>query len=158
MNYKKLDQSTNFARRKVLLATVAELGYTYISEALIELYKIHSLRKVAKILGWHVSFVRRHLTNWKVERRPRGGKHGGLQSGEMVANEDTSITEIAQELGVSPERARQILHDAIVHFRKNWIEMYGNYNRGLSDREFFDRYCVGVMSGKDSGIVDYFGE
>ena len=158
MNYKKLDQSVKFKRQEEMLKKVGELGYTYISEALVELYKTNSLREMAKILGWHVSFVRRHLTNWKVERRPRGGKHGGLQSGEMVANEDTSITEIAQELEVTPERARQILHNAIVHFRRNWIQMYGIYDRGLSDREFFDRYAVGAGSGKDGRVVDYFGE
>ena len=106
MNYKKLDQSVKFKHQEEMLEKVVELGYTYISEALIELYRVNSLRKTAKILGWHVSFVRRHLTNWGIERRPRGGTHGGLQSGEMVANEDMSITEIAQELGVTPERAR----------------------------------------------------
>jgi len=154
MNYKKLDQSVKFNHQEELMEKIEALGYTYISEALIELYRTNSLRKVAKILDCHVSFVRRHLTNWEIERRPRGGVHGGLQSGEMVADEDTSITEIAEELGVSPERARQVLKNAIVHFRRNWIRMYGNYGRGLTDREFFDR-CAGARS---SGVVDYFGE
>ena len=75
MNYAELDAGVYWNYKDDLLKRVEELGYWYISEAFIQMYKREKLshRQIASKFGLTPTTIRLHLKNWGVQSRPRGG-------------------------------------------------------------------------------------
>ena len=74
-NYAKLDKLYYLANwRQERLALAKELGFDYISESTIKLYRKHkSLRVVGKILGVSDICIRQQLEKFGEPRMPPGG-------------------------------------------------------------------------------------
>ena len=142
MSFKELDEGTRFVKHDEWLGRAKELGYSYISEAIIKLLgEGFSVKDVAGKTGISEKSVRDKAKAWGVKMRPRGGRRETVTPYRKdVVDDDLhamSLTEIAKELGVTPEYVRQTLKKAIVKFKKNWLRMYGTPTFELTDLEHY---------------------
>ena len=146
MYYKKLDDDANFlgVYARDWIKSARELGFRYISEAIIGLYLGgDSTREIEEKMGLSNMTVRRLLKKWGIEMRSRGGAHGGrLYKYKDYVDQDLdtypmTTIEIGEELGLSTTRVQQILDKALRDFRENWIAMFGPMTFELTDIEKF---------------------
>lgn len=144
LDYEEIDKETTFYYGELWLKTANELGFEYISEALVEMYKEGlSTREIGRKMEIHRSSVMRFFRLWGVEMRSRGGAHGGrLGKHKEEVDEKPDVyfmttTEIAEKLGLSATRVQQILDQALRNFKENWAVLYGAYSFEQLDSEMF---------------------
>lgn len=145
MNFKELDK-LYFTRkhservmkaRERMRERAEEMGYEYISEAIVSLYEeFGSIRPVAKALGVYYNTIYNWLKIWRVDVDSR--------------DQDTGATldEIAEEFGYESRRgALYFLESAMKKFRRNWIRMYGEPPEVVGkEMDFFENVLRGYAA------------
>ena len=78
-DYEKLDKAYHFTYRQEKIELAKKLGYTYISEGIVEVYrKTKSQRKTGKIFGYFDKYSIRRVLNFIGEpTNPPGGFRPG---------------------------------------------------------------------------------
>jgi predicted DNA-binding protein YlxM (UPF0122 family) len=134
MDFKEIDEKTNFRNPEELKERAESLGFEYISEAVVLLYDAQqSLKKVGDLMGVSKSVVWNWLDQWEVEFQ-------SIKS--SVKDDEMSIYEIADEIGISFQAVDKLLKSGMKKFRKKWVELYGEPEGDIGGR---DRFFINIM-------------
>ncbi len=75
MNYSEIDETHGWHFKSDLKKVALSLGYSYISEAMIETYRnTRSCASVGKLFGETPCAISRKFDRWGIKKRPRGGR------------------------------------------------------------------------------------
>ena len=131
MNHKELDSNINFKYYDDKINAVKALGYSYISEAMIDLYanKKTSMPKIARMMNNEITkeAIGRWLKVWGIKARPKGG--------------DTSVWPWPDNCMICNKPTKKLrrsygMHDGCWYkFKrgtKNWIIKYTKSAEGLT--------------------------
>jgi len=130
-NYKKLDDSIKFRYYDDKINAVKSLGYSYISEAVIDLYinQEKSMPEIAKMMDGSITqqVIGLWLKKWNIKRRTRGGDTSSWSWPEncIYCNELTQKND--RQIGMHSK--------CLYKFRrrtKNWIIKYSKSDEGLT--------------------------
>jgi hypothetical protein len=85
-------------------ARAQEMGFPSLHAAIVTLYQQqHSLAQIGQRLGCAGNTVRQYLRRWDIPRRPRGGKRQNWQWLVRYQGQTSTIRELSQRLGLSPQ-------------------------------------------------------
>jgi len=129
-NYKKLDDSIKFRYYDDKINAVKSLGYSYISEAVIDLYinQEKSMPEIAKMMKPAITqqVIGLWMKRWNIKRRARGGDTSSWSWPENCIYCNKPTEKNNRQIGMH--------NNCLYKFRwrtKHWIIKYSKSDEGL---------------------------